>query len=168
MSSHSKSTARPAIPQRLAPVLLAMLTLSAVQPTFAIEAPAARAAFRQVEMADVIAAAQPAVVKIDVTKTVGGIARLDGRALPFGDGSPLPDFLRRFGIPGQGEPQRGIGLRPHRRRERQKQCGNQETQEHGSDLVKHYGSAPAGFKGPGVKRRPRRRVMSRFHPKIEG
>lgn len=112
MSSNSKATARPLIPHRLAPVLLAMLTLSAVQPTFAVEAPAARAAFRQVEMADVIAAAQPAVVKIDVTKTVGGIARLNGRPLPFGDGSPLPDFLRRFGIPEQGNPQRqaeGVG-----------------------------------------------------------
>ncbi|MGE0485563.1 MAG: Do family serine endopeptidase [Gammaproteobacteria bacterium] len=89
------------------PLILGAVALNTSGPAGAVEAPAPRPAFERVQFADVIAAAQPAVVKISVTKTVGGVARLGGQATPFDDG-PFGEFLRRFGpfsaVP-RGEPE---------------------------------------------------------------
>ncbi|MCB1745915.1 MAG: DegQ family serine endoprotease [Gammaproteobacteria bacterium] len=89
------------------PLVLAAVALNTSSPAGAVEAPAPRPAFERVQFADVIAEVQPAVVKISVTKTIGGVARLGGQAAPF-DGGPFGEFLRRFGpfsfVP-QGEPE---------------------------------------------------------------
>ncbi len=89
------------------PMLLGAAVLQSSLPAFAIDTPAA--SFAQPQMADVIEAAQPAVVKIEVAKKAGGVARLQGHAVPFGNGNgnsmgngnPLEEFMRRFG---QGGP----------------------------------------------------------------
>lgn len=77
------------------PLLLGAAVLQPVVPAFAIDAPVA--SFAHPQMADVIEATQPAVVKIDVTKKVGNVSRLQGHAVPFGNGAPLEEFMRRFG-----------------------------------------------------------------------
>ena len=65
--------------------------------------------FAQPQMADVIEAVQPAVVKISVVKTAANVARLEGHAPQFDEDSPFGQFMHRFG-PGpfafgpQGQP----------------------------------------------------------------
>ncbi len=92
------------------PIMLGVLALQGVGPVAAIEspAPAARPVFERVQFADVIERVQPAVVKIDVTKTIDGIAQLGGQALPFREGGPFGEFMRRFGVP--FGPQNGPGM----------------------------------------------------------
>ncbi|MEQ8659186.1 MAG: trypsin-like peptidase domain-containing protein, partial [Gammaproteobacteria bacterium] len=102
------------------PVLLGALALNGVGPAGALEAPAAAAqpTFARVQFADVIEQVQPAVVKIDVTKTLEGVAQLGGRNMPFPENSPFGEFMRRFGVvpfgpqggPQGGPPARAEGL----------------------------------------------------------
>ncbi|MEX2480249.1 MAG: Do family serine endopeptidase [Gammaproteobacteria bacterium] len=94
-------------PRSAIPLLLAALVLPLAAPAMTAEGAEPRPLFRHVEMADVIAAARPSVVKIDVTKAVNGISPMAGQSLPFGGQGSLPDFLRRFGPfgpQGQGRP----------------------------------------------------------------
>ncbi|MEQ8495702.1 MAG: Do family serine endopeptidase, partial [Gammaproteobacteria bacterium] len=97
------------------PVLLGALALNGIGPAGALEAPAAapRPTFERVQFADVIERVQPAVVKIDVVKTVAGVNRLGGQAMPFPQDSPFGEFMRRFGMVPFG-PQGGQGGPPAR------------------------------------------------------
>ena len=69
-----------------AALAVAAVTLSTMSTPQAIESPP-QSTFVGASFADVIERAQPAVVKIDVKKVVAGVARLDGREMPFA-GSP--------------------------------------------------------------------------------
>lgn len=84
-------------------------------PVYALDA-APGTAFARPQFADVIADAQPAVVKIDVVKKIQGIERLAGRGPAPGRGTPFEEFFGRFGqgpfssAPPAGPESRAAGL----------------------------------------------------------
>lgn len=82
------------------PLALGALMINGSEPQAAPEPPAPPAVFERVPFADVIARAQPAVVKIEVTKTVRGIGHFRGGAPSFREHGPFGDFMRRFMAPG--------------------------------------------------------------------
>jgi serine protease Do len=78
-----------------APAIIGALALQAISPATATEREPALV-FERVQFADVIERTQPAVVKIDVKKTMGEVARLQGQPGPFGPGG-MDELMRRFG-----------------------------------------------------------------------
>ena len=89
------------------PLALGVLAINA-NPFAAVPAMAAtQPVFERVQFADIIAATQPAVVQITVVKSLGTVARLDGRGQGPG-GSAFEEFMRRFGArPFNGGPEDG-------------------------------------------------------------
>ena len=79
------------------PLALGAVAWPGIVPVHAAPSSPAQIGFVQPQLADVIEAVQPAVVKIAVTKSAARVAKLEGRAVPFDDDSPFGEFMRRFG-----------------------------------------------------------------------
>ncbi|MGE0857745.1 MAG: DegQ family serine endoprotease [Gammaproteobacteria bacterium] len=85
------------IDTRLALGLAVPLALGAAWTAWPGAEAASAPSFAQPQFADVIAAAQPAVVKISVVKSGAQVSHMSGQPMPFDPDSPMGQFFRRFG-----------------------------------------------------------------------